>query len=158
MHCHKSANTFAAVWPWEDRAKYVNFQTFLARVDAHGIFEDWHLEIYVVRCAFDEEHTRKHTEQVHETCVQAASQCLTIGNNQIYDEIRKGNVKPEEWRDWYDELTAVAAGKYAKYWRQRIRSRIWHKAEDKTPYGMDTIEMARQALVAMDAAQRGKTG
>lgn len=127
----------------ETAARFVNFQTFIARVYERGLLQGQTLPIFFIVRVFDAK--RSDTQAARDAYAKAALQYLLIGGDAIYYEItEEEDRKPyNKWQHWREQVSAIATG----------------NSEDKTcTFSQDVVEMAGRAQVAMEAIERLKIG
>nr|POF06891.1 hypothetical protein CFP56_31515 [Quercus suber] len=127
--------------PAEDPVKFVNFQTFAARVCERGLVQGYNLPIWACESAF--ETSDGNTSEERNAWVKAALQGLLLVGDGIYQEFTEDDRKLDQWSRWHEQVSAVAAV----------------SVQDKnSAYSPDTILLAGRALVTMEAIERLKTG
>nr|POF25875.1 hypothetical protein CFP56_74960 [Quercus suber] len=120
--------------------KYVNFQAFIARIIQRGLLSVCNLAIWTIQDAFERREGKSQVDR--NAYVQAALRHLVIVGDLIFQEVIEKR-DSNEWDFWYKQVGAVAA----------------QEPDDKScVYDQDVVQLASQAMVAMEAIQRLKTG
>lgn len=127
--------------PEDGPAKYVNFNTFVARIHQRGLLKGAILAIGTLGDAFD----RKlgETQEQREAYVTAALQYILLSGDIIYEDIRNYEKWKHSWPFWRNEVARLATGNL------NDKRCLWSE---------EIVEMAGRALTAMEGIERLKAG
>lgn len=125
--------------PADNPSKYVNFQTFAARIHERRMVNGPELAVWTLEHAFEKH--KGSTNDERDAYVQAASQWILIQGDVAYAEVVKGKLARKTWRGWRERFADLAARKAGK---------------DGFVCSQRTAELAGKAAVAMESLEREK--
>nr|POF01079.1 hypothetical protein CFP56_21027 [Quercus suber] len=163
-HLPPDADPDPGSYPDENPAKFLNYLTFMARVDQRGLVRGFHCSIWTIEDAF--ERGQGKTREGRNALVKSALQHLLIIGDAIYLELKnvdskrnsKHDFKQDGWWHWFKPKDVSKQDKW-RQWRKQVRVVASQKTDHKTrTYDHDTVAMAGRALVAMEMIERVKGG
>lgn len=129
--------------PEDGPAKYVNFNTFAARIHQRGLLKGAILAIGALEDAFQRKLGK--SQEQREAYVTAALQYLLLNGDIIYEVIR--NDERERWKHSWPS------------WRNEVARLADRNLNDKRClWSQEIVEMAGRALTAMEGIERLKAG
>jgi len=125
-------------YPVDGPARYVNFHAFAALLFERGMCDgSAYANIVWIDATKDQE---AHSNEERNAYMQAMSQWLRIYGKGLFKDVEDGYLSREKWRSWHEQLSAVA------------------EMKGDVKYDSETIELAGQACVVMDEAERSGSG
>ena len=127
--------------PEDGPAKYVNFNTFAARIHQRGLLKGAILAIGTLEDAFQRKFGK--SQEQREAYVTAALQYLILNGDIIYEYIRNDEKWKHSWSCWRNEVARLAAR---------------NLNDERCLWSQEIVEMTGRALTAMEGIERLQAG
>jgi hypothetical protein len=127
--------------PEDGPAKYVNLNTFAARIHQRGLLKGAILAIGTLEDAFQKKLGK--SQEQREAYITAALQYLLLNGDIIYEDIRNDERWKHSWPCWRNEVARLAAR---------------NLNDKRCLWSQEIVEMAGRTLTAMEGIERLKAG